>query len=292
MPLIAYDQPVLDLRAGLNATGHITHANDTKDMVTFHHNGGIFTAEQILNIWKYRLASAHFDVDRNCRIAQFANVNDYAWACANTEGNRRSVSIEMSNSTGAPNWLVDINTWQKGARLAGFLFAKGYVKGEPTKDTVVFHHHWYPTACAGPYMDRAYADLLDATQKAYRYFQGTSPQPKPTPDPKQPTYYVGSNVQKAFAKLLGTPQDGVISSQDSGQKGCTWPDLWPCIRWVSPGSARGSQLIVAFQRKHGLKADGLLGPKTMAALQRWVGVLPDGIGGPATTKALCHKLGF
>lgn len=292
MPLIDYDRPVLDLRAGLDATGHITHGDYAKDMLTYHHNGGIFTARQVLAIWAYRPASAHFDVDRNQDIAQYCETHDYAWACANAEGNRRSVSIEMSNSSGSPNWLVDIATWKAGARLGGFLFAKGYIKGEPTKDTVVFHHHWYPTACAGPYMDRAYDDLLGATQDAYRHFKGTSPQPKPTPDPKQPTYYVGARVQKAWAKLLGTPRDGEISSQDAGQKECFWPDLWPCIQWVSPGKARGSQLVVAFQRAHGLKADGLIGHHTMAAIQRWVGVLPDGVGGEKTTAALCHKLGF
>jgi len=212
MPLIAYDQHVLDLRAGLNATGHITHANDTKDMVTFHHNGGIFTAQQILDIWKTREASAHFDVDKNGTIAQFANVNDYAWACANTEGNRRSVSIEMSNSTGAPAWEVAIDTWQKGARLAGFLFAKGYVKGQPTKDTVVFHHHWYATACAGPYMDKAYGELLDATQKAYAYFKGT-PTPTPTPTPAKLTVdgYFGPASIRRLQQVMGTTVDGVIT---------------------------------------------------------------------------------
>lgn len=123
---------------------------------------------------------------------------------------------------------------------------------------------------------------------------GPAPKPSP-PAPTKPTYYIGANVQKAWAKDLGTTADGVISSQDAGQKGCFHVDLWPCIQWAAAGQAKGSRLIAAFQRKHGLKPDGIIGPKTMRAIQAWAGLNGkdvDGVGGPVTTKAVCRKLGF
>lgn len=297
MSLINYDRPVTDLRAGLNATGHITHANDRKTMVTLHHNGGgpRFSFQDILNIWKTRPASAHFDVDADGDVCQYANVNDYAWACASTVGNRTSISIEMANSGLAPSWQVSETTWKSAARLAGWLFAN-VIGTRPTSSTLVYHHHWFATACAGPYMDSVYGRVLAEAQAAYDAFKGGHhPNPVTPPAPATPTYYIGANVQRAWAKTLGTTADGEISSQDSGQKGCFDVVLWPCIQWAPAGTAKGSRLIAAFQRKHGLKDDGIIGPKTMRAIQAWAGLTGkqvDGVGGPITTKAICRKLGF
>lgn len=204
MTTIAYDQPVLDLISDLNATGHITHGNWPKTMVTFHHNGGIFTAQQVLDIWKTRPASAHFDVDKNGQIAQFAGVHDYAWACANAFGNETSISIEMSNSTTAPDWLVAEDTWQAGARLAGWLFAN-IIHAAPTSANVVFHKHWYATDCAGPYMDTVYPQLLAAVQASYSHFT-TAP---PSRDGNRPPLlvvdgYCGVNTLNRWAAVMGT----------------------------------------------------------------------------------------
>jgi hypothetical protein len=205
MPTIAYDRPVQDLIAGLDATGHITHANWNKTMVTFHHNGGgPYTAQQVLNIWKSREASAHFDVDAHGNVAQFANTGDYAWACANTYGNETSISIEMANSTGAPNWEVGETTWKSAARLAGWLFAH-VIKAAPTRANVVYHSHWYATACAGPYMDSVYDELLAEVQAAYRSF--TDPHPKPLPNPLAPLAvdgFFGEQTIVRFARVMGT----------------------------------------------------------------------------------------
>jgi len=209
MSTINYDRPVEDLIAGLNATGHITHANWNKTMVTFHHNGGgPYTAQEVLNIWKSREASAHFDVDANGNVAQFANTGDYAWACANTYGNETSISIEMANSSGAPTWEVSETTWKSAARLAGWLFAH-VIKAAPTRANVVYHSHWYPTACAGPYMDSVYNELLAEVQAAYQEF--THPNPHPAPSPVTPHTdtltvdgFIGAHTLNRWAAVMGT----------------------------------------------------------------------------------------
>jgi hypothetical protein len=110
-------------------------------------------------------------------------VNEYAWAVGNTAGNQTTISIEMANETVAPEWKVSDVTWKSAARLAGWLFAK-VIGVRPTKDNVFYHHHWSETACAGPYMDKLYAQLLAETQKAYDYFKGASTPPRP-PQPNR-----------------------------------------------------------------------------------------------------------
>ena len=177
---INYDKAVKNFIDELSATGHVSHRSYTKTSVTFHHNGGRLSHEGVLAVWQKREASAHFDVDGKGAVCQFVKVNEYAWAVGDTVGNQRTISIEMANSTTAPNWEVSETTWKAAARLAGWLFAK-VIGRRPTKDNVFYHHRWSSTACAGPYMDKVYNQLLAEVQKSYDYFMGATSAPRPSP---------------------------------------------------------------------------------------------------------------
>jgi hypothetical protein len=166
---IKYDLPIANFIAGLDATGHVTHRNYTKKSVTFHHNGGRLSLAGILEVWKTRPASAHFQSDAAGRIGQYVGVYEYAWATGNTQGNIESISIEMADKTLAPDWIVDPVTWRAAARLAGWLFAN-VIKAIPTRNNVFVHHHWKSTDCAGPYIDRIFNDLLLEVQAWYKIF--------------------------------------------------------------------------------------------------------------------------
>lgn len=166
---IKYDEPVANFIAGLDATGHVTHTSHKKTSVTFHHNGGRLSLAGILEVWKIRPASAHFQSDSAGRIGQYVGVYEYAWATGNTYGNAYSISIEMANSTLSPSWGVAEITWRSAARLAGWLFAN-VIKAAPTRSNVFVHHHWKATDCAGPYIDKIFDDLLAQVQIWYRFF--------------------------------------------------------------------------------------------------------------------------
>lgn len=176
MTTIPYDRAIKDLIAGLNATGHVTHRSYKKTSVTFHHNGGKLSLDGILDVWRTRPASAHFQSDKVGALGQYVKVNEYAWAVGNTQGNINTISIEMANETLAPKWLVADATWQSAARLAGWLFAN-VIDGQPrpSKSNVHFHHFWKSTDCAGPYMDSIYDRLLAAVQMYYDMFKGKVP---------------------------------------------------------------------------------------------------------------------
>jgi Cpl-7 lysozyme-like protein/N-acetylmuramoyl-L-alanine amidase-like protein len=199
--MVSYDKPVKNLVAGLNATGHVTHTKHRKDMVTVHHNGARLSHEGVLNVWKTRPASAHLDVDGAGKTAQYVELNEYAWACGNTEGNRRSISIEMANSATGGNWPVAEVTWREAARLAGWLFAK-VIGARPTNNNFVVHKHWKATTCAGPYIDSVKPKMLQIAQQAYDFFSGAgTPAPAPTPSRK-------TNAQLAQEVLNGSWGNG------------------------------------------------------------------------------------
>lgn len=180
MTTINYDLPVKDLIAGLDATGHVTHTSYKKTSVTIHHNGGRLSHEGVLEVWKTRPASAHFDADSKGAIAQYVRVHEYAWATGNTTGNIGSVSVEMCDLTLAPDWVVAEGTWKAAARLAGWLFVH-VIEGapRPSSANLHYHHFWKSTDCAGPYMDKVYSQLLAETQRWYDHFKSpAAPAPK------------------------------------------------------------------------------------------------------------------
>jgi len=213
---IAYDRPVKDLIAQLNATGHVTHVAYKKTSVTLHHNGARLSHEGVLSVWKVRPASAQFDSDAVGAIAQYVKVPEYAWACGNTLGNMRSIHIEMANSGLAPNWTVADATWKSAARLAGWLFAK-VIGARPNSGNFFVHHHWYTTACAGPYIDKMFTQALTEAQKSYDFFKGIHPAPTgspvrgPFPLPVGKAYTVGSTGWGVYEiqQLVGANPDRV-----------------------------------------------------------------------------------
>ena len=97
----------------------------------------------------------------------------------------------------------------------------------------------------------------------------------------------GVNTIKRLQSVLGTPVDGLISSQYSGNMkyvpaaGSGW--LWS----VNPV---GSQAVAALQRKLRVEDDGIIGPTTIKALQRYLGVEADGYCGSITVRALQARL--
>jgi len=171
MATIAYDQPVKDLIAGLDATGHVTHTSYRKTHVTLHHNGARLTHEGVLSVWQVRPASAHFDVDASGAVAQYVRASEYAWAVGDTLGNQCSISIEMCNETLAPSWRVGEATWRSAARLAGWLFAN-VIGARPTASTLVMHRAWSATDCAGPHIASIYGQILALAQEHYDRFTG------------------------------------------------------------------------------------------------------------------------
>lgn len=272
---INYDQHIENFIDELSRTGHVTHSKYKKKSVTLHHNGGVrFSHQTILNIWKTRPASAHFDVDASGHPAQYVDVHEYAWAVGNTQGNCETISIEMADISGAPHWEVHEDTWRSAARLAGWLF-RHVVGARPTRDNFFYHHHWSSTSCAGPFMDSIYGRVLQAAQDAYDHFGGSTPQP------------AQHNIVVDIQRTLEVAADG---------------------KWGSSTDHRAQQMRAAclahvgYPRNHpvgydtrmvqavvDVTQDAVWGPKSQAALSSWLkgfqhilGVSADGKWGPAT----------
>jgi hypothetical protein len=278
---INYDRHIVNLIDELSRTGHVTHTKYKKKSVTLHHNGGVrFSHQTILNIWKTRPASAHFDIDAVGDPAQYVEAHEYAWAVGNTRGNQETISIEMANISGAPHWGVSEATWQGAARLAGFLFAH-VIDGtpRPTRNNFFVHHHWYQTACAGPFVDSVFDQILHAAQQAYDHFRGSAPAPA---TPSAPT-----NPVRDIQRALEVDADGHWGSATDHRARLMRAAARAHAGY--PSNAPSTFDVATVQRIIDVTVDSRWGPKTQAALVVWInqfqhalGVRADGSWGPAT----------
>lgn len=204
---IKYDLSMKNFIDELDATGHVSHRSYAKKSVTFHHNGGRLSHQGVLNVWKVRPASAHFNIDGAGTACQFVRANEYAWATGNTRGNQETISIEMANATLAPSWTVAQVTWKAAARLAGWLFAN-VIKARPSKGNIFFHHDWLSTTCAGPYMDSVRNELVAEVQKWYGFYIDEGPQAAPSaPAPKPVKKSLTTICAEVWAGKWGTGDD-------------------------------------------------------------------------------------
>lgn len=222
---INYDKPVADFIAGLDATGHVTHTKHRKLSVTFHHNGGRLSLPGILEVWKTRAASAHFQVDGVGAVGQYVRLTEYAWATGNTQGNQESVSIEMANATTAPGWTVSDATIEEACRLAGWIFARAFGFA-PTNDNVHHHYDWKSTTCSGPYVRTIRAQMLKRVQEWYGFFAGTpteaQPIQTPTPAPVDTRKSVDQIADEVIAGQWGS---GDVRKRKISAAGYSFPEV-------------------------------------------------------------------
>jgi len=271
--MIQYDQPIQNLIADLSATGHVTHSSFPKYSVTVHHNGGVRnTHNDVLNTWRTREASAHFDIDVDGSVAQYVEVNEYAWATGNTDANDHSISIEHADVD--TNWTISEATLNSSARLIGWLFAH-YIAGTPRPSTnnVFPHQHWYATACPGPDMMKKLGVLILKAGQWYDYFKSGHPQTK---------------VQ-ILQQALKTSQDGVWGpATDMGAMG-----MRNCASLTTNSKKIGDFNVQAVQHILGNSETPLWKPEDQTDMANWVGIVqgavlsvkPDKVWGPVTDEA-------
>ena len=140
--------------------------------------------------------------------------------------------------------------------------------------TVYAHMDIIDTACPGKYVQ--YMGIIRAAASS-TVFDPTTPTTPPSGSGTKLSVdgYWGSATTRRLQQVLGTPADGIVSSQSSVNRASN-PGLTTGWEWVIPSQAKGSTVIRAVQRKCGVTADGLIGPITIRALQKRLGTTQDG----------------
>ena len=130
--------------------------------ITIHHCASILTIDALGALWQRegRKGSSHYGVSETS-IGQYVHENDVAWTNGNWEANCRAVTIETSNSAGAPDWPVSDTTFNTLVTLVADIARRNslgkLVKGE----NLTWHSMYAATACPGPYLSNKLQELVD-----------------------------------------------------------------------------------------------------------------------------------
>lgn len=134
--------------------------------ILVHHQAGtnINTMDNLFNT-AGRNGSAHYGVS-GTEIHQYVGEADIAWHCNVWWGNCRTVGIETTNSTGAPDWRVSDQTFDTLVKLVADIAKRnglGRLYLNPSEDCPVLsgHRDWFATACPGPYLYPKLQELCD-----------------------------------------------------------------------------------------------------------------------------------
>lgn len=91
--------------------------------------------------------------------------------------------------------------------------------------------------------------------------------------------HIGTNSTKAWQKVFGVVQDGIISGQSN------YNEKYHLRLHTIQYGMYGSQLVRKIQEKVGAQKDGHMGYETITKWQKYIGVNPDGYFGPKTAVA-------
>lgn len=296
-----------EIRAHSNNYG--TRGGASVNTFTPHHMAGNLSVETCGALFQRptRYASANYLIGTDGRIAGNVPEEYRAYTSSSYANDRRAVTVEVANASGAPTWTISQAAWNSLVNLAvdvcrrrGFrLDYDGTASGSLTE-----HRMFSATSCPGPWLhgqlkalEKQVNAILDGSQSAPSVPEGGGVVVSDYSDALGYHAWFGPKCARMLQQQLGTVQDGVISGQPTSNKGY----FWAVSGGVQYGSS-GSDAVLALQRK--LKAAGY----DPNGLDRWYGRgcitahqrllrdkgyykgSVDGFHGHETNSAMCRAL--
>ena len=128
--------------------------------ITVHHCAGAMTVESLGALWQRvgRRGSSHYGVCGDA-VGQYVAESDVAWTNGNWASNCRAVTIEVSNSGGAPDWPVSGASLQTLARLVADIARRNALGELVVGKNLTWHSMYAATACPGPYLKGKLAEI-------------------------------------------------------------------------------------------------------------------------------------
>jgi hypothetical protein len=215
-PLTDVVLPVTNHYAG-RPKGPVSH-------FTFHHMAGNLSLETCQRVLQGAGSSASYGIDASGKVACFVDEDNAPWSDGG-DSNYTTVSVEMANDGGAPDWHVSDATLGKAIQLCADVLKR---HGLPANaSTVRYHQQYAATTCPGPYVIGQFGDIIARVARAM----------EPAPTGKKLTiwgFHGGLNQQFAFepkegGTLIRSVSSGLVLDVTGGDdkdstKVCLWPE--------------------------------------------------------------------
>ena len=180
------------------------------DTITVHHCAGIMTAKQIGNLFARpsRNASCNYGIGNDGQIVLVVDEANRSWCTGSATNDRRAITIEVSNSTGAPNWEVSDAAMTSLCKLLADICRRNGIAslkwlndkskiGKVDEQNMTVHRWFQATACPGPYLMNKMSYIAQRTNTLIAA-EETSSNPSPVVAPKKSNEEIAREVLKGF----------------------------------------------------------------------------------------------
>jgi peptidoglycan hydrolase-like protein with peptidoglycan-binding domain len=231
------------------------------------------------------VASAHYGIDSKGRIGMFVEEQYRAITSSSTANDEVAVTIEVANSSGAPDWKISDAAYEALINLCVDICKRNNIESlDYTGDkngNLTRHNMFANTTCPGPYLQGKFSDI--AREVNARLNVQTAPQVKVLAKGDQGAevkelqellimlcYNLGSlgadgdfgsktlAAVKAFQKSVGLTQDGIVGPQTQEQLRIAIENL------ANKQTYTKKQFVEDVQRILGAGVDGIPGPITLS----------------------------
>jgi N-acetylmuramoyl-L-alanine amidase CwlA len=113
-----------------------------------HHAASTASAVSTAQYMARANVSTHYCVDDNDIVCCVGEENG-TYSAGNAKANCESVSFEMKNAAGAPDWRISDDTWYNAVRLTADIIKRHGLVSAIYGDTVRLHRDFVATACPG-----------------------------------------------------------------------------------------------------------------------------------------------
>lgn len=193
--------------------------------ITPHHAAAVnVSLDGLGSVFRTRQASANYGIDSNGQIAMFVEEKNRAWTSSNANNDYQAVTIEISNSKGAPNWEISDKAWDSLVKLCVDICRRNNISSlnytGDTSGNLTRHNMFAATACPGPYLQSRLPELAKLVNA--QLSKGT-PAPVVEPEPIVTTdiyrvqvgaYAVKANAEAMQAKLKAQGYSTIIVQVD------------------------------------------------------------------------------
>ena len=126
---------------------------------TIHHAATIASAENVANVFlpTERQASSNYVIGSDGKIVLCVPEEYRAWTSGNEDNDTQAITIEVCNSTGAPEWRVSDAALEAVISLGVDICKRhglpGFTWTGDKNGTLTIHKMFQATACPGPYLE-------------------------------------------------------------------------------------------------------------------------------------------
>lgn len=211
--------------------------------ITIHHAASVISIESLARLMRNgsRQVSSHYGIGNDGRIGQFVDEKNTAWTDGNWVSNCTSVTIETSNNKTGGKWTVGDKALNSLVKLVADIGKRNNLGTLVKGKNVTWHRMYASTTCPGDYL----LSKMDYIVQQANKINKSTPAPKPSGKlnltrllKKGSTGTAVKNLQKA---LGGLTVDGIFGVKTEAK-------------------------VKAFQKKHKLTADGIVGKDTAHCL--------------------------